>query len=94
MAADKTHTGNAMMTAKERAEKILGWVLIHSGRCDTDLAGKIEAAIRAHAEAVRDHCALMCQRIYDRHRRLESYPMDLGGLAEECRDAIRALEVE
>lgn len=70
--------------------------LIVAGRGD-DLAQlwanarvAIERAIAAVVRETVDDCADKCRRVYREHRRSGSYPMDMGGLALECEERIRA----
>lgn len=68
--------------ARALAEKYLGERVPRSD---------VKRARREGAEAMREAAAQACKAIYRDHKRSKSYPIDMGGLAEECEAAVRAL---
>ena len=78
------------MTPEERAEQLLD--LSHSPLMPSyvQMHEAIAAAIREAVEAEREACAKECEAVKREHKKSKSYPIDMGGLALECAERIRA----
>lgn len=63
-----------------------GWWQDHAEAMIEDVATVVLEAVARQREAD----ARECRRVYNEHKRRGSYPIDMGGLAKECEERIRA----